>query len=106
MIFFKNKSLEDEKFPGGRGIYIKKISIYLSILIFQQFQTSATSFCILIIHEVAKDHLSLTNIQYETVYTLAIRRLCLRIHIRQQCIIQKPLNIPISIQGKHSFSKC
>lgn len=31
MIFFKNKSLEDEKFPGGRGIYIKKISIYLSI---------------------------------------------------------------------------
>lgn len=22
MIFFKNKSLEDEKFPGGKGIYI------------------------------------------------------------------------------------
>lgn len=39
----KNKSLEDEKFPGGRGILYIYIYIY-TYLILQEFQTWAISF--------------------------------------------------------------
>ena len=46
MIFFKNKSLEDEKFPGGKGIYIY---IYIYIYIKLDFAT-VSNMCNIFLH--------------------------------------------------------
>lgn len=73
-------------------------------LVLQQFHPGQHAF-VLITHETAKGHLSLTHMQYKTVFfqILAIRRLCLGIHIKQHCILQKPLNFPEASKESSTF---